>query len=395
VTVPADRPFASVSLQQLRRRRSEKWTRYPADVLPCAVAEMDFAPASEITAVLARALADGDLGYAYPGASGLATAFRGFAGRRWGWQIDRDAVVAVPDVMVGVAELLRGLTEPGAGVVITPPVYPPFFSVIAETGRRAVPVPLLGPDAGRRLPIEGIRDAFADGARALLLCNPHNPTGYVADRAELLAVAEIVGDHEGVVLSDEIHGPLTLAGSEHVPFCSLPDEAGERAITLTSASKAWNLAGLKCGLAVASSERMRRALEALPLDLRDRVGHLGVLASEAAFTAGEPWLDELLRYLEDTRGWLRELLADRLPLVGYTPGVATYLAWLDCRELGLGEDPAACFLARGRVALSPGADFGAAGRGFARLNFGTSRALIAEAVERIRRAVSAAPGMTR
>lgn len=378
--------FSSVSLERLRRRRSEKWARYPDDVLPCAVAEMDFAPAPAISRVLARALADGDLGYAYAGASRLAAAFAGFAARRWEWQVDPDAVVAVPDVMVGVAELLRVLTEPGAGVVITPPVYPPFFSVIAETGRRAVSVPLLGPDAGRRLPVEGIRAAFAEGARALLLCNPHNPTGYVARRDELIAAAEIVAEHDGVALSDEIHAPLTLAGAEHVPFCSLPDGAVERAITLTSASKGWNLAGLKCGLAVAGSKRMRGALEALPVDLRDRVGHLGVLAAETAFSAGEPWLDELLAYVGDSRRRLSELLADRLPRVGYVPGDATYLAWLDCRDLGLGDDPAASFLARGRVALSPGPDFGAPGRGFARLNFGTSHALIEEAVERIRRA---------
>jgi cysteine-S-conjugate beta-lyase len=247
-------------------------------------------------------------------------------------------------------------------------------------------VPLLEPGAGRRLPLDGIRAAARQGARALLLCNPHNPTGDVAGRDELIAVAEIMAEHGGFVLSDEIHAPLTLAGATHVPFCSLPGPAAERAITLTSASKGWNLAGLKCGLAVARSERMRAALAGLPVDLPDRVGHLGILASEAAFRDAEPWLDALIEYLEETRRWLPGVLADRLPGVRYEPGRASYLAWLDCRGAGLGDDPAAHFLEHGRVALASGPDFGSPGRGFARLNLGTSRALIREAVERIARA---------
>jgi len=390
MSLARDTTFDSVSLAQLRRRRSEKWAKYPADVLPAFYAELDFAPAPAISAALAGAVAEGDLGYAYAAGSGVAEAFAGFAARRWGWEVDPGAVTAVPDVMVGVAELLRGLTEPGAGVVINTPVYPPFFSVVAETGRRTVEVPLLDADAGRRLPVEGIRDAFADGARALLLCNPHNPTGYVPQRDELLAVAELVAEHDGLVLSDEIHAPLTLAGATHVPFCSLPGAAAEHGIALSSASKGWNLAGLKCALAIAGSERMRAALATLPVDLPDRVGHLGVLANEAAFAAGEAWLDELLTYLEGTRDQLPGLLAERLPQVRYEPGQATYLAWLDFRALGLGDDPAAQLLEHGRVALARGPEFGELGRGFARLNLGTSRALVEQAVDRIARALGTA-----
>jgi cysteine-S-conjugate beta-lyase len=287
--------FDSVDLEALRRRRSEKWTRYPRDVLPAFVAEMDFAPAPEIRAALAAAIDDGDLGYANPSGAGLGSAFAGFAERWWDWAVDPAAIVAIPDVMVGVAELLRVLTPPDAGVVINTPVYPPFFSVIAETGRRVVEVPLLGPEGPARLPLDGIRQAFAEGASVMLLCNPHNPTGYVAAREELLELAEIVNAHEGFLLSDEIHAPLTLEGATYVPFCGLPGDAPERAVTLTSATKAWNLAGLKCGVAV-GSERMRDALAALPVDLPDRIGHLGVLASVAAFTRADPWLDDLRAY---------------------------------------------------------------------------------------------------
>jgi cystathionine beta-lyase len=173
-----------------------------------------------------------------------------------------------------------------------------------------------------------------------------------------------------------------------VPFGGLSDAAAAVAITLTSASKGWNIPGLKCAVAVAASAPMRRLLAALPRDLPDRVGHLGVLASEAAFDDGEEWLDGLLVYLDETRRWLPGLLADRLPLVGYAPGSATYLAWLDCRRLPLGDDPAAHFLEHGRVALASGLDFGSAGAGFARLTLGTSRALVTEAIDRMAQALA-------
>lgn len=375
--------FDELSLDSLRLRRSEKWTRHAADVLPSTPAEMDFHLAPAIEAVLAAAIAEGDVGYANAGASNVATAFAGFAARRWSWDVDRGAVVAFPEVMVAVGELLRKLTPPDAGVVITTPVYPPFFSVIAEVGRRVVDVPLLPAEAGARLPLDGVRKALAAGARAILLCNPHNPTGYVAERDELLALAQIAAEHDALILSDEIHAPLAFADATHVPFCSLPGGAADSTIALTSASKGWNIPGLKCALAVAGSDAMLEQLAQLPVDLPDHVGHLGVLATEAAFADGEPWLDELLDYLDGTRQLLGELVADRLPGVRYEPGSATYLAWLDCRELGLGDDPAARFLEQGRVALTSGLLFGAPGRGFARLNFATSRALVEEMVERI------------
>jgi cysteine-S-conjugate beta-lyase len=381
--VTSDGTFDALDLDLLRRRTSEKWTAYPEDVLPAHIAEMDFRLAPPVARALSEAIESGDVGYAAAARSELAETFVGFAKRRWRWDVDPAGVVAVPDVMVGVAELLRVLTQPGAGVVITTPVCPPFFSVIAETGRTPVQVPLRGADSPHRLPLDGIRAALAKGAEAVLLCNPHNPTGYVAAEEELLELAAIVHEHQRVLLADEIHGPLVLPGKRHVPFCALPDEARQTAITLTSASKGWNIAGLKCGLAVAASARMREALDALPVDLHDRVGHLGVRATIAALAEGEPWLDELVEYLAGTHEWLQRLLTEHLPDVVCHPAQATYLAWLDCRALGLGDDPSADFLARGRVALHPGPSFGPPGRGFARLNLGTSRSLVEEAVRRM------------
>jgi len=372
--------FQTVGLDALRARTSEKWRKFPGDVLPSHIAEMDFAVAPPIEEALVAAVRAGDLGYVHARSSGLPEAFVAFAERRWAWKPSPDAVVAVPDVMVGVAELLRVMTPADAGVVINPPVYPPFFSVIAETGRRVVEVPLV--DGG--LDLDGIRAALQAGARAVLLCNPHNPTGQVRSAEDVRAVGELAAEHDALFLSDEIHAPLTMPGVEHVPAASVVDDA----IVLTSATKAWNLAGLKCGLAVAGSARMRDALARLPEPIHDRVGHLGVIASTAAFTQGHEWLDELRAYLAETRNLLPELLAEHAPGVRVTPGQATFLAWLNFRETQIADDPAAAVLERGRLSLLSGPDFGAVGKGFARLNIGTSRELVEESVRRIGKALS-------
>jgi cysteine-S-conjugate beta-lyase len=369
--------FGDIDLEALRRRRSEKWRAYPPDVLPAHIAEMDFELAVPIQEALVEAVRAGDVGYAHPRGSGLAEAFAAFARGRWRWDVDPDAIVAVPDVMVGVAELLRILTPEGAGVVINTPVYYPFFSVIAEIGRRVVEVPLR--EDG--LPLDGIRDALGAGARAVLLCNPHNPTGYVAHAEELRELGALVAEHDAVLLSDEVHAALTFPGVKHVPICSVV----EHAIALTSATKPWNLAGLKCGLAIAPSRR--GALESLPVDLPDRIGHLGVIASTVAFTSGGDWLDALREYLAETHRDLPGLLAEHAPGVRVASARATFLAWLDFRETEIADDPAGAALGRGRVALYQGTRFGSVGKGFARLNIGTSHALVEESIRRIGRAL--------
>ena len=347
-------------------------------MLPVFVAETDVELAPPVRDALVEAIELGDLGYAEPG--GLHEAFAGFAQRRFGWAPDPARMRLMPDVMAAIVELLRALTEPGDGVIVTPPCYPPFFDGIPEAGRRVVEVPL----AGGELDLDGIDAALAAGARALLLSSPHNPTGRVFDRPTLEAVAEITDRHAALVLSDEIHAPITLAGATHTPFGALGDR---RAVVLASASKAFNLAGLKCAIAVAGSDEVAAELDQLPEEIRFRAGILGVIASQAAFEHGDAWLDELLAALDANRRRLGELLAEHLPEVGYSPPEASFLAWLDCRALELPDDPAAVFLERGRVALEPGPRFGAPGRGFARFNFGCSPAVLEEAVERMTRAM--------
>jgi cystathionine beta-lyase len=295
----------------------------------------------------------------------------------------------VSDVTVGVAEVLRLTTEPGSAIVIDTPAYPPFFPTIPEYGRRVIEVPLLRSAGGWDLDFDGLERAFRSGARAYLLCNPHNPTGRVFSRADLERIAALAQRYDVVVVSDENHAPLTLAGAVHTPYVSLGEEAVPRSATVISAAKAWNLAGLKCAVVVAGSAALRAQLATLPVEVQTRAGHLGVLAAIAAYREGRPWLAGLLAHLDRNRRLLAELLAAHLPGVGYVPPEASYLAWLDCTKLSLGDDPAAHFLARGRVALVRGLDFGLNGAGFVRLNMGTSSALLTEAVLRMVSAVGA------
>ncbi len=375
--------LGTCSLTELRRRKSFKWRAYPADVLPSFVAEMDFTLAEPITRAVTAALAIGDSGYAHVGE--LGEAFARFASGRFGWAPDPARVFAIPDVMTGLAEVVEAIAPPGAGIVVNQPVYPPFRYRFGFYGRRIIDAPLARDAAGRyRLDPDAIEAALAQpGAAVYLLCSPHNPTGNVWSRADLEMVAEACQRHGAALLVDEIHAPLVLPGARFVPFGSIdhPVTQADTTFTFTSASKAWNIPGLMCGLAVAGSAAGVKLLaerwEAL------LCGHLGVLGSVAAFTEGLPWLDAAVAQLDENRVLLSSLLAEHLPGVGYAAPQASFLAWLDCRALGLGDDPAAVFLDKGKVALGRGPDFGAEGHGFARLNMGTSPELLGEAVRRM------------
>ncbi|MFF1439049.1 MalY/PatB family protein [Streptomyces sp. NPDC058295] len=374
-------PLQALTLDRLRCRTSMKWRTHPADVLPLWVAEMDVPLAEPVVGAVTRALALGDTGY--PAGTAYAEALATFAAKRWGWDgpaVERTAIV--PDVMLGVVEMLKLVTGPGDPVVLNPPVYPPFFQFVAHMDRRIAEAPL---GADGRLDLAVLEDAYrravAGGGRAAhLLCSPHNPTGTVHTARELAAVAALAGRYGVRVVADEIHAPLTAPGVEFVPYLAVP--GAESGLSLMSASKGWNLAGLKAALAVAGPEAAAD-LALLPEEVSHGPSHVGVLAHTAALLEGTAWLDALLAGLDDNRRLLTALLAEHLPGVGYRPGDATYLAWLDCRALGLGDDPAAVFLERGRVALSPGLDFGTGGAGHVRLNIATSPEILTEGVRRM------------
>jgi cysteine-S-conjugate beta-lyase len=379
--------FDEISLADLRRRQSYKWRAFPPEVLPAFVAEMDFPLAPPVADALTAAIADGDTGYAWPSEE-LARALATFAQARFGWVIDPSAVVLVPDVMVGVTELLRVAANPGDGVVINTPVYPPFFSHIVAAGRRVVEAPLAPGKDGYQLDLDALERAFAGGARIYLLCNPHNPTGRVFSRDELARVADLCDRYRVLVLADEIHSPLVLPGAQHVAYLSLGAPAAKHGIALVSASKAWNVPGLKCAQAVVASDEMRALVKRLPDDLTPRVGNLGVIASTAAYRDGGGWLDELLAVLDRNRALMATLLAERLPAVRYVPPQGGYLAWLDCRALRLPAEPVDVFLKRGRVALGPGPRFGSQGVGFVRITMATTAAILREVVDRMSAAVA-------
>ena len=379
-----------------------KWRAHPDDVLPLWVAEMDVKLAPTVADALRRAIDNGDTGY--PCGTELAEAVSEFASRRWQWhdlEVSRTAIV--PDVMLGIVEMLRLVTNRGDAVIVNPPVYAPFYAFVSHDGRRVIEAPL---DVDGRIDLGALEEAFAratapGGRVGYLLCNPHNPTGTVHTADELRGVAELARRFGVRVVSDEIHAPVILSGSRFIPYLTVP--GAENALAVTSASKAWSLSGLKAALAIAGPEAAAD-LRRMPEEVSHGPSHLGVIAHAEAFRTGGDWLDTLLDGLEANRALLGDLIAEHLPGVKYQRPQGTYLAWLDCRELGFDEEvvdglaevadlsgPARWFLDHARVALSSGHVFGTGGAGHVRLNFATSQAILVEAVSRMGRALERAP----
>ena len=368
---------------ELRRdRTSAKWVAFGPDVLPLWVAEMDVDPCPAVVDAVTAAVRRGDTGYGW--GPRYAAAVARFASTSWGWDVDPEAAMVVPDVMIGCAELLRLLTDEGGPVVVSPPVYNAFFGFVDAIGRRRVDAPLT-PEG--RLDPEALRSAFraatVRGERAAyLLCNPQNPTGTLHTADELATLAAIAQEYGVRVVADEIHAPVVYAGGPgFTPYLTVP--GGEHGFSVFSPSKGWNLAGLKCGLAMAGS-RAVGDLERLHDVHTHGSSHVGAIAHVAAMDDGREWLSRLVAELDANRSLLARLLAQHLPSVRWQPQEATYLTWLDCRELDLGDDPAAAFRGRGRVALGSGPAFGRdAGRGFVRLNLATSPEIVEQAVRRM------------
>ncbi|MCB5163808.1 aminotransferase class I/II-fold pyridoxal phosphate-dependent enzyme [Streptomyces bambusae] len=381
-------PLEGLSLGRLRQRTSEKWRTHPGDVLPLFVAEMDVLPAEPVVRAVTEAMSRGDTGY--PAGTAYAEALAEFAATRWGWDgVCVERTTMVPDVMQGIVEVLHAVSSPADAVVVNCPVYPPFYAFVRHTGRTVVEAPL---GADHRIDFAALEEAFgraaARGPRPVyLLCSPHNPTGTVHTAAELAAVAALAARHGVRVVADEIHAPLVMPEAVFTPYLSVP--GAENGFAVLSASKGWNLAGLKAAVALAGPAAAGD-LARIPAFVRESPSHVGVLAHTAALREGTPWLDALIEGLAANRRLLADLLAEHLPAVRYRPGEGTYLAWLDCRALPLGDDPAAVFLAHGRVALNSGPAFGTGGTGHARLNLATTRTLLTEAVHRMATAVSAA-----
>jgi len=375
--------FDEISVEGLRARRGEKWATYPPDVLPAWVADMDFPLAEPIAAYLDELRQSNDLGYPVnPTPGALPSVFARRMSQRFGWDVDPERVEVLTDVVQGIYIALWNLTGPGDGVVVQTPVYPPFMEAVEECDRQQITNQLVRRQARYEIDFDSLR-AAPPNTRALLLCNPQNPTGRAFTRAELEAVAQLALERDWLVISDEIACDLVYPPAVHVPFASLGPEVARRTIALTSATKCFNIAGLRCGLAWFGSEDLQQAFNRIPRHIRGGLGSLGLVATEIAWTRCQPWQDALLRYLEENRERVAAFVRERMPEVQMCLPEATYLAWLDCRGLQLPGDPQRFFLSKARVALSAGPRFGPGGEGFARLNFATSRAILNQILERM------------
>jgi cystathionine beta-lyase len=385
-----------LDLATLKTRLSEKWNTYPSDIHAAWVAEMDFPLAEPIRRVLERAVDRSDIGYPIaPTDTGLREAFCDRMKQLYGWEPEPAQVEILTDVVQALYLGVLAYSEPGDGAVVQTSIYPPFFDAVRETGRRLVEHRLIAPRAGREMNREGyqldlgpLQADVDERTRLLLFCNPHNPTGRVFRRDELEALAQLAQEQDWIVLSDEIHQDLVYPGFEHIPFATVSEDAAARTITITSATKGFNIPGLRtCVAHFGSAELQERFNTIVPRHVRGGIGLLGLYCTVAAWRHSDPWLAEVRTYLEGNRDFVVDFVTRELPEIRIQPAESTYFAWLDCRDLDLQPSPARFFYRHAKVALSDGGNFGPGWEGFARLNFATSRALLGEILEKLAKAI--------
>lgn len=387
----SDRDIRVPSLAELQSHHSEKWRAFDRDVLPLPVAEMDFEVAEPIREVMVELVKNSDLGYLGP-IPEAGRAFADFAKRRWDWSLDSTAVHIATDVGVAAVEVLRVLTKRGDRVLLNSPIYQNFYNWLNESGVEKVDAPFIyTPELHTdqipwQVDWDGIEKAYASGITVHMICNPHNPLGRIYTPEELDRFVELARRYKVTIISDEIHAPLTLKPYHFTPFLSRPG-ADEVGITITAASKAWNIAGTKAALIITCSQRLLEIVKSMPQAVHYRASILGGFALVAAFEKGETWLDTALDKLDSHRMLLKNLLDAKLPSVKYAPPHTSYLGWIDCENLNLGNDPAKVFLEKGRVAFNPGHIYGDSAQNFIRFNFGTSEEIITAAVDRMVRSL--------
>ncbi|SEB92097.1 cystathione beta-lyase [Rhizobiales bacterium GAS188] len=372
----------------LQSRGNAKWNSYGADVLPAFVAEMDFAVADPIQQAIMRAVGKGDYGYPqYKGAKAELAVAEAFVTRmeaRFGWKTQASLVQVVADLVQATFASILAFSEPGDGVILQMPAYPPFRESVASTERRLIPLSMR--DDGERYvfdlaELEGRLDART---RILILCNPQNPTGRVFTRDELMALAELAIARDLIVISDEIHSDLIYGGRRHIPFASLSPGIAGRTITITSATKSFNIPGLRCGVMhFGTAELRQRFAKRIPSRLLGSGNGLGIDATVAAWTQSDAWLDEVLVHLEAARDRVIEVIRSELPQIRCHAPEGTYLAWLDFRELRLNMPAFQFFHDRAGVALSAGENFDPACAQYGRLNFATSMPILERILERL------------
>jgi cystathionine beta-lyase len=380
-----------ITMEELRRRGSVKWTRGGPDVIGAFVAEMDFGAASAIEAALRDVIARSDFGYLSDhAATEMAQACAAWQQESYGWVVDPARIRPLPDVIKGLEAAITVFSRPGSPVILPTPAYMPFVTVPPRLGRQIIQVPMITSGGRFVLDPDGIDAAFKAGGHLLILCNPCNPVGRVYTSDELAAVAEVVDRNGGRVFADEIHAPLIYPGGKHLPYAAISEQAAAHAVTATAASKGWNLPGLKCAQLILTSEADAAtwAENGTGFMFEHGASTPGVRVTTAAYRDGGGWLRDVVDYLDGSRKLLAEWLAQQLPAIAYQPPEGTYLAWLDCSDLGLDDSPAEFFLAKARVLLTDGAACGEVGHGCVRLNFATPRPILAEIVRRMAKAVA-------
>jgi cystathionine beta-lyase len=375
--------------QIIERRHSDsaKWRYYDEDVLPLWVADMDFFSPEPVIRALHERVDHGVFGYGMPPQE-LYEVVVDRLQRLYNWQVLPEALVFVPGVVTGFNMACRAVTCPGDGVLMQTPVYHPILYAPGHAGLTGDEMELTRqPDGRYEIDFDAFEAAITDRTRIFILCNPHNPVGRVFRREELERMAEICLRHDVVICSDEIHCDLVFQGSHHLPIASLSPEIAEHTITLMAPSKTYNIAGLKCSVGIVQNAELREKLNAARGGLVPGINVMGYVAALAAYRDGQPWLDEVLRYMESNRDFVFEYVNAHLPGVTMAPLEGTYLAWLDCRQAGIQDNPHEFFLQKARVALNDGEIFGQGGQGFVRLNLGCPRSTLVEALDRMRDAL--------
>lgn len=380
-------PIHIASLEELRKRSSEKWRRFPADVLPLPVAEMDYEIAPEIRSRLIDMVTRSDTGYLGP-IPELGQALAEFSARRFDFHFDPERVRVAVDVGAAIVEVSRLFITHGEKIMVNSPVYQNFYNWIKELHAECVDAPMIeseievgsAREKSYHLDFDAIERGYASGVKIHFLCHPHNPLGLIFSADQLSRVADLAKKYGVIVISDEIHSPLVYQNESFVPFLSVSESAREVGISVISASKAWNLAGLKCAQFIALDDRINERLKSLPEAVHFRASLFGAVAAVAALKEGNIWLDEVRIDLERKRDLLNNLIREHISKAYLFRTHFGYLGWIDLRAYGLGDDPARELLTRGRVALNPGHTYGPGGRGFVRFNFGTSDEIIEDAV---------------
>lgn len=371
-----------------RGTRSAKWGWYAPDVLPLWVADMDFRSPEPVIQALHRRVEHGVFGYEFNPADVKAIIIE-YLAARYGWAVKPEAIIFLPTVVSGLNAVCRAVGAPGDGVLVQTPVYPPFLTAPGHFGQTVEAAELVAVRDGAALRYEidyaVFKAAITPRTRLFILCNPHNPVGRVFTRAELEQMADICLKHDLMICADEIHCDLLFDGHRHLPLATLSPEIADRCITLMAPSKTYNIPGLGCSFAIVSNPDWRKRLEAAAEGIAGHPTVMGFEAAAAAYREGGPWLAAALAYLQANRDYVADYVAAHFPGAAVTRPEGTYLSWIDWRETGL-TDPYQFLLEEARVALNDGRTFGQGGAGFTRLNFGCPRALLDEALERMRAA---------